>query len=158
MMNQLYSKKVMDHFHHPRNMGEMKNADGVATVGNPQCGDVMRMYLRVGKREVRSGEKAQKNTSDGGRVERSGTSDSCEVEEFIKDIKFQTLGCGAAIASSSVATEMIKGKSLESAKKVTNKDVLAALGELPKSKIHCSVLAQEAIGKAIEDYKKKQKT
>jgi len=128
----------MDHFRHPRNMGEMKNADGAATVGNPVCGDVMRMFLRVGKRPASAKASAGK-------------------EEYIEDIKFQTLGCGAAIASSSVATEMIKGKSLKEAKKVTNKDVLAALGDLPKSKIHCSVLAQEAIGKAIDDYKKKKK-
>jgi len=97
----------------------------------------MRMYIKVGSRE--SGVRSQK-------------------EKYIKDVKFQTLGCGAAIASSSVATEMIKGKSLKDAKKVTNKDVLTALGELPKSKIHCSVLAQEAIGKAIEDYKRKLRT
>lgn len=133
MFSQLYSKKVLDHFHHPRNMGEIKNPDGVATVGNPVCGDVMRMFLRVEKREVGSG----KN------------------EEYIKDIKFQTLGCGAAIATSSMVTEMVKGKSLKEALKVSNKAVTEALGGLPKNKIHCSVLAEEGVNKAIEDYRKK---
>ncbi len=128
--NQLYSKKVLDHFFHPRNMGEMKDANGVATVGNKVCGDVMRMFLKIGKR----GEK-----------------------EYVEDAKFQTLGCGAAIATSSIATEMIRGKPLKEVEKLTNKAVREALGGLPQAKIHCSVLAEEAVKKAIEDYKSKEK-
>jgi len=124
----------MDHFYHPRNMGEIKNPDGVATVGNKICGDVMRMFLRVGRKEARSGKR----------------------EEFIEDIKFQTLGCAAAIATSSMVTEMVKGKPLTEALRVTNKAVAEALGGLPPVKMHCSVLAAEAVKKAIEDYKKKQ--
>ena len=146
----------MDHFRNPRNMGEIRDPDGVATVGNPFCGDVMRMFLRVGKREVRSGKEIQRDTSDGGRAERSGASDSSEVEEFIKDIKFQTLGCGAAIATSSIVTQMVKGKSLKDALKVTSKAVAEALGGLPRTKTHCSVLAEEGVKKAIEDYKNKR--
>jgi len=134
MLDQLYSQKVMDHFYHPRNMGEIKNPDGVATVGNKICGDVMRMFLRVGRKEARSGKR----------------------EEFIEDIKFQTLGCAAAIATSSMVTEMVKGKPLTEALRVTNKAVAEALGGLPPVKMHCSVLAAEAVKKAIEDYKKKQ--
>lgn len=135
MLNKLYSQKVLDHFHHPRNMGEMKNPDGVATVGNPVCGDVMRMYLKISKRK-----------SQNSKLE----------EEYIKEIKFQTLGCGAAIATSSMATEMIKGKSLRQALKLTNQAVAEALGGLPPVKMHCSVLAAEAAQKAIEDYRKKK--
>lgn len=134
-INQLYSKKVLDHFYHPRNMGEMKNPDGVSTVGNPVCGDVMRMYIKV-KRQRAKG----------------------KSEEIIKEARFQTLGCGAAIATSSIATEMIKGKSLEEAEKLTNKAVMEALGGLPPAKIHCSVLAEEAVRKAIADYKNKKLT
>lgn len=129
-LNQLYSKKVLDHFFHPRNMGELKDANGVATVGNPVCGDVMRMFLKIEKKEGK---------------------------DYVKDAKFQTLGCGAAIATSSIATEMIKGKPLEEAEKLTNKAVMEALDGLPPTKIHCSVLAEEAVKKAIEDYRKKKK-
>lgn len=132
-INQLYSEKVLDHFFHPRNMGEMKDANGVATVGNPVCGDVMRMFLKIERESGRAGE-----------------------QEIIKDAKFQTLGCGAAIATSSIATEMIKGKPLAEAEKLTNKAVMEALGGLPPAKIHCSVLAEEAVKKAIEDYRKKK--
>lgn len=131
-LSNLYSKKVLDHFYHPRNMGEMKNPDGVATVGNPVCGDVMRMFIKVG-------------------VQESGV----KSEEIVEDIKFQTLGCGAAIATSSIATEMVKGKPLKEAEKLTNKAVVEALGGLPPAKIHCSVLAEEAVKKAIEDYRNK---
>ena len=138
MMNQLYSKKVMDHFLHPCNMGEIKNPDGVATVGNSVCGDVMRMYIKVGRRK--NGRKTTEKRK----------------EEYIKDIKFQTLGCGAAISTSSMVTEMVKGKSLKEALKISNKAVMVALGGLPKSKIHCSVLAEEGVKKAIEDYRKKK--
>lgn len=130
-LNSLYSKKVLDHFFHPRNMGEMKNPDGAATVGNPQCGDVMRMFIRVGQKRGR---------------------------EIIKDIKFQTLGCAAAISTSSMATELIKGESLDEAVKLTNKVITESLGGLPLIKHHCSVLAEEAIKKAIEDYKNKLKS
>jgi len=129
----LYSKKVLDHFYHPRNMGEMKNPDGVATVGNKICGDIMRMYLKIEQESRRAGE-----------------------QEIIEDAKFQTLGCGAAIATSSIATEMIKGKPLSQALELTNKAITEALGGLPPAKMHCSVLAAEAVKKAIEDYKKKR--
>lgn len=124
----LYSEKVLEHFHHPRNMGEMKEADGVGTVGNPVCGDVMRFFIKVGKKEGK---------------------------EYIEDVKFQTLGCGAAIATSSMATEMIKGQPLQQAEELTNKAITEALGGLPTAKIHCSVLAADAVRKAIKDYRKK---
>jgi nitrogen fixation NifU-like protein len=130
----LYSEKVMDHFNNPRNMGEIKDASGVATVGNPTCGDIMRMFIKIGKR-----------------IDNKGKS-----EEFIEDAKFQTLGCGAAIATSSMATEMIIGKSLNEALTLSNKAVAEALGGLPSVKMHCSVLAEEAISKAIENYKQKK--
>ncbi len=119
-----YSAKVMDHFMNPRNMGEIADADGVGTVGNPACGDVMRLFLKV---------------KDG----------------VIVDAKFKTFGCGAAIATSSMATEMIKGKSVEEAKGITNQAVAEALDGLPPIKMHCSVLAQEGIEAAINDYLKK---
>ncbi len=119
-----YSEKVMDHFMNPRNMGEIKDADAVGTVGNPACGDVMRLYLKV----------------DG---------------EKISDAKFKTFGCGAAIATSSMATEMIKDKTVEEASEITNEAVAEALDGLPPNKMHCSVLAQEAIEAAIKDYKGK---
>ncbi|HUV71721.1 MAG TPA: iron-sulfur cluster assembly scaffold protein [Clostridia bacterium] len=127
-LKSLYSEKVLEHFQHPRNVGEIKNPDGVGTVGNPVCGDVMRLFIKVGKK--------------------NGT-------EYIKDIKFQTLGCGAAIATSSIATELIKGKPLAEAEELTNKAITEALGGLPSNKIHCSVLAADAVRKAIEDYRKK---
>lgn len=129
MFDQLYSKKVLDHFRSPKNMGEIKDPDGVATVGNPHCGDVMRMYIKVGR-----GKK----------------------EEYIKDIKFQTLGCGAAIATSSMITVMVKGKALSEAEKVTGKTLAEALGGLPAVKMHCSVLADEALRKAIKNYQAKK--
>ena len=120
-----YSEKVMDHFMEPRNMGDIKDADAVGTVGNPACGDVMRLYIKV----------------DG---------------DKITEAKFKTFGCGAAIATSSMATEMIKDKSLEEAKKITNEAVAEALDGLPPNKMHCSVLAQEAIEAAIKNYKEKK--
>jgi nitrogen fixation NifU-like protein len=129
-MDQLYSKKVLQHFRHPKNLGVMKNPDGIATVGNPKCGDVMRMFLRISKKG--------KN-------------------EYIKDVKFQTLGCAAAIATSSMITTMVKGKPLDRALKITNKAVADALGGLPKFKMHCSVLAAQAVAKAIENYYQKEK-
>jgi len=120
-----YSEKVMDHFMEPRNMGDIKDADAVGTVGNPACGDVMRLYIKV----------------DG---------------EKITEAKFKTFGCGAAIATSSMATEMIKDKSLEEASEITNEAVAEALDGLPPNKMHCSVLAQEAIEAAIKNFKEKK--
>jgi len=119
-----YSEKVMDHFLHPRNVGEIPDADGIGNVGNPICGDVMRMYIKV-----------QNN--------------------IIVDAKFKTFGCGAAIATSSMVTEIVKGKSVEEALEISNKAVAEALGGLPPIKMHCSVLAEEALKSAIEDYRKK---
>ena len=121
----MYSEKVIDHFSNPRNVGEIENADGVGTVGNSKCGDIMRMYLKV---------------DDSG---------------VITDVKFKTFGCGAAIATSSMATEMIKGKTLKEALKLTNKAVAEALDGLPPVKMHCSLLAEEAVKAAVEDYMKK---
>ncbi len=120
----MYSEKVMDHFANPRNVGEIADADGVGTVGNPKCGDIMRMFLKV-------------------------------ENGVITDVKFKTFGCGAAIATSSMATEMVKGKTLDEALQLTNKAVAEALDGLPPVKMHCSMLAEEAIHAAIEDYKKR---
>ena len=119
----MYSEKVMDHFSNPRNVGEIPDADGVGTVGNAKCGDIMRMYLKV-------------------------------ENGVIRDVKFKTFGCGAAIATSSMATEMVKGKTLKEALQLTNKAVAEALDGLPPVKIHCSMLAEEAIHAAVEDYLK----
>jgi nitrogen fixation protein NifU and related proteins len=116
-----YNKTVLDHFRSPRNMGELKNADAEAVVGNPTCGDVMKIMIKV-------------------------------KDDKIKDIKFQTMGCAAAIASSSMLTELAKGKGLGEAEKITNEDVARALGELPPIKIHCSNLAADALREAIENY------
>jgi nitrogen fixation NifU-like protein len=120
-----YSDKVMDHFTHPRNMGEIEDASGVAEVGNPACGDVMKLYLRI-------------------------------ENNRIVDAKFKTFGCGAAIASSSMTTELIIGKSVEEASRLSNEAVAEALGGLPPAKQHCSVLAEEALKAALEDYKRRQ--
>jgi nitrogen fixation NifU-like protein len=130
-MNLTYTKQVLKHLKSPKNMGEIKNADGVGTVGNPICGDIMRIFIKMEKK---------KN------------------QEFIKDIKFQTLGCGAAIATSSVLTTLAKGKTLTDAQKITKEDIIQALGGLPSSKIHCSVLADQALEKAIADYQSKKAT
>jgi len=127
-----YSKKVMQHFKHPKNMGKMKNPDAVGEVGNPLCGDVMHVYIKVGGKKRK---KKRKNKV-----------------KIIKDIKFQTMGCIAAIATSSMVTELAKGKTLEAAKKITNKDVAKSLGNLPPIKMHCSNLAADALHKAIEDF------
>ena len=124
--NFCYSSQVLDHFHHPRNMGEIKNASCVGTVGNPRCGDIMRLYLLID------------NTS-----------------KVITDCKFKTFGCTAAIATSSIATELIKGKTIFEAVTITDKAVTEALHGLPKIKIHCSVLAKEAIHDALYDYSQK---
>lgn len=123
-----YSDLVLDHFRNPRNMGEISDPSGVGQVGNPVCGDVMKMYIKVGQKEG---------------------------QEYIEDVKFQTLGCGAAVATSSMATEMIKGKSLTEALAITNQKVAEALGGLPPVKMHCSNLAADAVAAAIEDYRKK---
>ncbi len=119
----LYTDTVMDHFLHPRNVGEIADADGVGEVGNAKCGDIMRMYIQVDPET-----------------------------QVITDVKFNTFGCGSAIASSSMATEMIKGKSIEDALALTNKEVVDALGGLPAHKLHCSVLAEEAVKSAVKDY------
>ena len=121
----MYSEKVMDHFEHPRNVGEIENASGVGTVGNAKCGDIMRIYLDI--------------NDDG----------------VIEDCKFKTFGCGAAIATSSMATEMVKGKRVSEALQLTNKAVAEALDGLPPVKMHCSMLAEQAIHAAVEDYIKK---
>ena len=117
----LYTDKVMDHFEHPRNVGVIENADGIGEVGNPLCGDIMKMYIKV-------------------------------EDDKIADVKFKTFGCGSAIATSSMATELIKGKTLEEALELTNKAVVEALDGLPAHKLHCSVLAEEAIKLALKDY------
>jgi nitrogen fixation NifU-like protein len=119
-----YSDKVMDHFMNPRNMGEIENPDGVGTVGNPSCGDVMRLFIKV---------------EDG----------------VIADARFKTFGCGAAIATSSMTTEMVKGKTVEDALKISNQAVAEALDGLPKVKMHCSVLAEDALRAALKDYYQK---
>ncbi len=122
----MYNEKVMDVFKNPKNVGEIENPDGIGTVGNATCGDIMQITLRI-------------------------------TDDVITDAKFKTFGCAAAIATSSTATEMIKGMTIDEALKVTNKKVIETLGGLPPQKIHCSVLAEEAIKKAIEDYRSKQK-
>jgi len=118
----MYSEKVMDHFMNPRNVGEISDANGIGEVGNPVCGDIMKIYLKV-------------------------------EDNRIQDVKFNTFGCGSAIASSSMATEMIKGKTLEEAWELTNKAVAEALDGLPPIKMHCSVLAEDAVHKAINNYR-----
>jgi len=122
----IYSKKVMEHFMSPRNVGEIKNADGIGEVGNPVCGDMMTFYIKV-------------------------------KDNKIDDVKFKTFGCGAAIAVSSMVSEMAKGETLDEALKISNKNVAKELGGLPKNKLHCSNLGADALHKAIENYKEKQK-
>lgn len=117
----LYNETVMDHFHNPRNVGVIEDADGVGEVGNPKCGDIMKIYLKI-------------------------------ENDVITDIKFETFGCGSAIASSSIATEMVKGRTVAQALQLTNKEVVDALGGLPAYKLHCSVLAEQAIQAAVKDY------
>jgi nitrogen fixation NifU-like protein len=118
-----YSEKVMEHYENPRNVGEIEDADGVGTVGNPACGDVMKLTVKI-------------------------------EDDIIVDVKFKTFGCGAAIATSSMVTELVKGKTIDEALKVSNKTVAESLGGLPKVKMHCSVLAEDALKAAIEDYRK----
>lgn len=122
----MYSKKVIDHFQNPRNQGKIENPDGVGQVGNPVCGDIMKVYIKV-------------------------------KDNKISDIKFETLGCGAAIATSSMITELARGKTLEEAVKISRQDIADELGGLPAVKMHCSNLAADALKKAVEDYKKKRK-
>lgn len=122
----MYTDKVMEHFKNPRNMGEIPNADGVGTVGNPVCGDLMTMYIKV-------------------------------KDDRIEDVKFKTYGCGAAIATSSMTTELAKGKTLDEAMKITRASVADSLGGLPKVKMHCSNLAADALHAAIDDYREKTK-
>lgn len=121
----MYTEKVMDHFMHPRNVGEIDNASGVGTVGNAKCGDIMRIFLDIDENQV------------------------------VRDAKFKTFGCGAAIATSSMATEMIIGKTIQEALEVTNKAVMEALGGLPLVKVHCSLLAEQAVHAALWDYAQK---
>ena len=119
----MYSKKVMDHFEHPRNVGEVEDANGVGTVGNPECGDIMKLSLKV-------------------------------EGDVIKDVKFKTFGCGAAIATSSMVTELVKGKKLDEVESISNATVSEALDGLPPVKMHCSNLAADALHAALEDFKK----
>ena len=121
----MYTEKVMDHFMHPRNVGEIDNASGVGTVGNAKCGDIMRIFLDI------------------------------DENQDVRDAKFKTFGCGAAIATSSMATEMIIGKTIQEALEVTNKAVMEALGGLPPVKVHCSLLAEQAVHAALWDYAQK---
>ena len=121
----MYSEKVMEHFEHPRNVGEIENASGTGTVGNAKCGDIMRIYMDIDENRI------------------------------IRDVKFKTFGCGAAIATSSMATELVKGKSVDEALLITNKAVMEALDGLPEVKIHCSLLAEQAIHAALWDYAEK---
>lgn len=121
----MYTEKVMEHFSNPRNMGEIEDANAVGTVGNPKCGDIMKMTMKI-------------------------------EDDVLTDVKFKTFGCGAAVATSSIATELIKGKTVQEALGVTNKAVVEALEGLPPAKLHCSVLAEEAIRAAISDYYRRQ--
>ena len=127
----MYSDKVMDLFRHPKNIGEIPNADAVGKVGNPVCGDLMWVYLKISKNK--------------------------KGEEIIKDIKVKTFGCVAAISTSSALTEIVKGMKLSEAEKITKQNVADYVGGLPPAKIHCSVLAVDGLGKAIEEYKSKKK-
>lgn len=123
----LYSKEVLKHTKNPKNVGVIKGANGIGTLGNPVCGDIMRLYLKIAKNK--------------------------KGQEYIKNIKFQTLGCGAAIASTSILTTLVKGKLLSESEKLTKDDLIKALGGLPKTKIHCSLMADEALKKAIKNYR-----
>ncbi len=126
-MKPYYSKEVIKRFTNPKNFGEIKNADGVGRVGNPRCGDIMKLYIKVGKKGI------------------------------IKDIKFHTLGCAAAIATSDMACDLVKGKSVKEALKLDYEKIVKALGDLPPIKIHCSILAREGLKAAVENYEKRKK-
>lgn len=134
MNNTDYNKKVMENFMHPKNVGEIKNADGIGKVGNPTCGDILNLYIKVGKKKIKG-----------------------KDSEFIKDIKFKTLGCAAAISVSSMLTQLAKGKTLDEAEKIDNKNIVKELGGLPPVKHHCSLLGADALHLAIKDYKNKSK-
>ena len=133
-----YSKKVMDHFTNPRNVGHIKDYDGIGKLGNPRCGDIMEMTIKTQKSKLKN-----KNN---------------ESTAIIKDIKFQTFGCGAAVATSSMITELVKGKTIEEAEKITGEELDKSLGNLPKVKKHCAFLAESALKKAIGDYKNRSKS
>jgi len=128
----LYSKKVIDHFKHPRNVGEIKNPSGVGKVGSPVCGDIMELQIKVKKKKIKG-----------------------KVGKIITDAKFRTFGCGAAISTSSMITEMVKGKKIEEALRISNKAVAEALDGLPVIKMHCSALAEDALRAAVKDYKRR---
>jgi len=145
-----YSEEVLDHFYNPRNVGEIKDADGVGEVGNMKCGDVMHIYIKVGKRAT-----SQRSAVSGQQEEQQTADSKLQTEEYIKDVKFKTLGCAAAIATSSMMTELVKSKTLEEAAKVSKDDINVALGILPKQKYHCSMLSADGIQRAIADYKSK---
>lgn len=125
-----YNKKVLRHFFHPKNQGELKNPDGIGKIGNPKCGDVLVLQIKVSKKQGK---------------------------DYVKDIKFKTLGCAAAIATSSILTELAKGKTLEQAEKIKSSDIVDELGGLPLVKYHCSLLGADALKLAIENYRKKKK-
>lgn len=129
-MKSYYSKKVIEHFTNPKNFGKMKNPSGVGKVGNPRCGDMMELCIKVGKKDGK---------------------------EIIEDVKFETLGCAAAIATSDMACDLVKGKTLDEALNIDYNKIVAGLGDLPPVKIHCSILAQAGLKAAIEDYRKKTK-
>lgn len=143
----MYSKKTLEHFQNPRNMGKIKNPDGVGEVGNLKCGDVMKIYILVSLRPKTNNSKLITKNYGNETIEGGGQ------EEYIEDIKFETLGCAAAIASSSMLTEIAKGKSLDQAEKITRDDINDSLGKLPAQKYHCSILSAEAIHRAIADYR-----
>lgn len=128
-----YSKKVMQHFLNPRNVGEIKNADGIGKLTNDACGDIMVVYLKVGKKKIKGEEK-----------------------EYIKDVKFQTLGCPAAISASDILCDLVKGKTLEEAEKIDEKKITKSLGGLPLIKVHCSVMGAKTLKDAIKDYRRKK--
>jgi len=128
----MYTKKVLQHFLHPRNMGKIKNPDGIGRAGNPVCGDTMELYIKI-------------------------MMDKKKKKEVIKDLKFQTIGCAAAISVSDIACDMLKGKTIEEALKLKNQDIIKKLGGLPENKIHCSLLAIEALKSAINNYYNKNK-
>jgi len=131
----IYTNKVLEHFKKPHNQGALKDADAVGEEGNPVCGDVMKIYLKIGKNKIKKSQTGRE-------------------ESYIKDIKFETLGCAAAIAVTSVLTDMAKRKTLDEAKKITKDDIVKELGGLPATKVHCSMLGVEALRKAIKEYEK----
>jgi len=133
MENVKYTEKLMKNFMHPKNIGQIKDADAIGVVGNPQCGDVMKLYLKIERKKIKGKEK-----------------------EYIKDIKFQTFGCAAAIGTSSMITQLAKGKTIDEAEKITNKNIACSLGGLPNIKMHCSNLAEEGLKKAIANYKNRK--